>query len=466
MDADTPNVLEQALAAMPHQELLDLVVKLATEQVEFRRTLLAHIRIPTQIIQYQPRSAQQVERLKAEIEQCFDELQVQASDHFYREDGEAEADLELNEIFETIKTLNPLDQIELFWHVVVCGNALIEEAPISTAPIEAAIGLQAEALRQLELPHWLKRPHFDTLIAALSWEVCNYGDTVEALKSALDTLGTSAEDYHYLIEQFETNQSPDAQDWIAGYYLKLGDEASYLRVRQANLHTEAQYLELAQYWQQAGEATRWLATLEAWVTSFEQRKRESDSSYFAHGWSGRVSILSILASYYRAQQQDEHWHRILMATAEHDRVSLALYQQLEALSTKLGQWPESQPQLLKWAQRDSTVLAEIYLYQQDWQAAIRLAQRQHQSESLQTLVAEAVKGQHPAAAIAIYQQLVQSYIDLKHRDHYRRAAGYAARIKSIYQAIVQDADAWQHYITQVRQAYPRHRALQEEFAQL
>jgi uncharacterized Zn finger protein len=81
-------------------------------------------------------------------------------------------------------------------------------------------------------------------------------------------------------------------------------------------------------------------------------------------------------------------------------------------------------------------------------------------------VADGVKEKHPEAAIEIYQRLVQRYIDLQSRQHYHTAAGYAARIKAIYESILNDKNAWQRYIDSVRQRYPRHRALQEEFKRL
>ena len=115
------------------------------------------------------------------------------------------------------------------------------------------------------------------------------------------------------------------------------------------------------------------------------------------------------------------------------------------------------------AKRDVETLAEIYLYEKDWEAAIGLAHRNTRYEQLQVLVADGVKEHHPEKSIKIYQKLVQHYIDMKSRKHYSTAARYASEIKSIYLSILDNKDAWQRYIDGVRKRYPRHPALQDEF---
>ncbi len=82
MDRNIPGALEQALEAMSHQELLALVLKLADERADFRRALLANVSISPQIINQQPRKAQQVKKLKQEITNFFNELQHRSVQEF------------------------------------------------------------------------------------------------------------------------------------------------------------------------------------------------------------------------------------------------------------------------------------------------------------------------------------------------------------------------------------------------
>lgn len=466
---EIPSALEQTLSAMPHQELLNLLLKLASQEAEVRRLLLANVSILPQTIRQQSQDARQVKKLKRDIASFFNELEHHSQYEYddYHEYDEGEDYPELGSLFEVAKTLNPMDQIEVFWHVVTCGNEMFEEYPVGTAQIEQAIGLYAEAVSQLELAHQEKRPYLDALIEALAWDMCDYGAVTEALKNALDALCTVPEDYHYLIGQLNSSDDVDAQDWIAGYYLRLGDEKNYLQVRQKHLETEAQYLELAEYWKQKDESSRYLDTLEEYVSKLTQKRNEPYGFYYPHTpQAGSGSVLHILEVHYQSQQDDGNLCRILMTQAQYQRLTLELYKQIERLATRLGTWKECQSRLKAVAQHNPEVLAKILLYEEDWSAAIELTLGKTSYEGVQVLVADGIKEKHPEAAIEIYQRLVQRYIDLQSRQHYHTAAGYAARIKAIYESILNDKNAWQRYIDSVRQRYPRHRALQEEFKRL
>lgn len=470
MDTNIPGALEQALEAMSHQELLALILKLTGERADFRRALLANVSISPQIINQQPRKAQQVKKLKQEITNFFNELQDRSQygddyyDHEYHEDEEYP---ELDSLFEIAKTLNPGDQIEVFWHVLTCGNDMFEEYPIGTAQIREATGLYAEAVGKLKLAPQDKQSYFDSLIGALSWNMCDYGEVIQAIKNALDTMCTAPADYLYLISKFKKSDHPKANDWVAGYYLKLGDEKNYLQIRQENLQAEAQYMELAEYWQKKGEQKKYVATLEKWVANLPRKKSEPQFHYSAYDSTEESDIvLKALAEHYRKQKDDENLCRILLTMAKYDEVTLDLYKQIEKVSAKLGKWQKLQPTLVELAKEDVETLAEIYLYEKDWQTAIQLAHQKTSYERVRVSVAEGVKKHHPEESIKIYQKLVQHYIDLKSRKHYHRAARYAAEIKSVYLSILNNKDAWQRYVDLLRKRYLRYPALQDEFRRL
>jgi uncharacterized Zn finger protein len=144
------------------------------------------------------------------------------------------------------------------------------------------------------------------------------------------------------------------------------------------------------------------------------------------------------------------------------------YQQIKALSQSLGTWAELQPVLLNAARYNRETLARIYLLEEDWDAALQLAQKKSPysfgyADSVRPLVARGVKAHRPEEALAILRPLVQSYIDQQNRTAYATAASFAADIKDIYRNVLHDDATWQAYITGIRQRYPRHRALQEEF---
>lgn len=469
---EVPHALKQTLAALSHQELLSLILKLAGERADFRRVLLANVSIPPPVVRQQPRHAQQVQQLKGEVSDFFNEFQYRGmyDDYYGHEYDTAEEYAELDSVFEVAETLNPEDQLEIFWHVVTCGNDLFEEYPADTEYIEQAIDLYGAAAGKLDLAHQDKQTCFDALLDALHWEMCGYGEVTEAIKNALDALCTKPEDYHYLIEQLKKGAVLRAPDWIAGYYLQLDDEENYLRVRQAHLEFENQYVELAGYWEQKGEEEKRVAVLEDYVLKLSQQKAKSQPYFIDQRTPESGSVLETLAERYRNLGDDENLCRILMTEAQYERITLKLYRQIETLSTKLGKWQKSQKTLIKSAKRNEHTLAEIYLYEQDWEAAIALAHKDSDhyfgDEEVNVLVAEGIKKQRPEAAVEIYQRLVQDYIDKKSRQHYRAAADYADKIKSIYLTLLNDKMTWQHYIDGIRERYPRHRALQEEFKEL
>ncbi|MCI0490826.1 MAG: SWIM zinc finger family protein [Blastocatellia bacterium] len=463
---EVPDALDQALREMPHQELLEMVLKLAGERADFRRVLLANVQISPRIINRQPRNPFQVKRLKKEITDFFNEFEHRShyDDNYYDDEYDEDEEYpELEPVFETALTLNPEDQVEVFWHVLTCGNDMFEEYPIGTEQIEKAAGLYAEAVGRLNLGHEEKRPYFDLLLDALGWDMCDYGDIEDALKNALDTICTDSKDYSYLIGKFKKSKHSKANDWIAGYYLKLGDEESYLRVRQKNLETEAQYVELAEYWKSKGDEEKYVATLESWVSALQSTRDDRDSGYYYYGLKEGGAVLTALAEIYKKRRDPENLCRILMAKAEYEKISLNLYKEIEALAEKTGNWEELQSKLLELAKRDTETLAEIYLHEEDWEAALQLAKGKGIYERVRILVADGVKEHHPEEAIKIYEKLVQHNIDQQSRKYYKSAAHYAGKIKSIYLSILKDEDAWQRYIGRIRTRYPRHRALQDEF---
>lgn len=465
IDMDKPGFLEQALTAMSHQELLELVLKLASDRADFCHALLSRINPPSPSINYE-----EVLLIQQEITEIFATLK-EASDGLENHPDEDEIYPELDPILGAAKNLHPRDNIQVFWHLVTCCNQMFEEEElaIGTQQLESVIGLYAEAVAKLAQSSLEKQPYLDSLIDALTWEMSGYGDVSDAIENAIATLATTAEDCQYIIAQLQKTEYARRAELIASFYLTLGDEANYLRVRESHLQTEEQYLELAKYWQRKGEKKKYVATLEAGASHLlnNRRAQECTFDFLPLGSAVKSSeLLHTLADYYELKHDRENLCRILMAVAEYSGVTLELYQKIKTVSVSLGTWPVVEPKLLDMAQRNPEPLAQIYLHEADWQAALELAHRQPHAERLQVLVAEGIKEYHPQESVKIYEQLVRHYIDLKSRDYYRTAARHADAIKSIYLDILKEPDIWRQYIDSLRQRYPRHQALQDEFRRL
>ncbi|MEW6733625.1 MAG: SWIM zinc finger family protein [Acidobacteriota bacterium] len=469
LDSDLPLALKQALEEMTHQDLLKTVLKLAEEQSDFRRALLANINISPKIINKQPKNPKLVKRLKSEISTFFTEIEYRErydEYDYYHEYDEDEEYPELDSLFERAKTLNTIDQLEVFWHVVICGNDLLEEQEYSvgTEQIEQAINYYAEAISKLSLNHKEKQSYIDSILEACDWSINDYGKITEALKSALDKISSSADDYKYLIKKLEKHHFAKSEEWLADYYLKLGDDQNYLRIRNKNLQSEEQYLDLAHYWRSKGNNKKYLATLEEWITELPKRARQPYQFFISRPRS--EGVLSLLAQHYQKQSDDKNLCRILMTTAQYGDFTLELYKQIATVSKKLKQWKEDQTTLINYAKNDSDLLAKIFLYEKDWDSAIRLAQGKAADSSVKSMIADGIKKIHPQEAIKIYQSLVKTRVEGKGREHYRIAAVYAASIKSIYLSILKDKKSWQSYIDNIRKTYHRYPALRDEFKNL
>lgn len=159
-------------------------MKLASEEADVRRLVLANVSIAPHTIRQQPQNARQVKKLKRDISDFFNEFQHRSEYDYdaYQGYDEAEEYPELDSVFAVAQTLNPVDQIEIFWHAVTCGNEMFAEYPVGTAQIEQAIGLYAGAVRKLELTQTAKRPYFDTLVEALTWEMCAWQHYIDAIR--------------------------------------------------------------------------------------------------------------------------------------------------------------------------------------------------------------------------------------------------------------------------------------------
>jgi predicted AAA+ superfamily ATPase len=110
----------------------------------------------------------------------------------------------------------------------------------------------------------------------------------------------------------------------------------------------------------------------------------------------------------------------------------------------------------------SGVLLDVYLSEGEHDEAIALVKsaKFYHGQPLER-VAKAVESTHPQDAIALYKALAQWQIGHGNRKAYQTAAAYLQEARRISFHIDQ-GERWGEYIRDLRQAYPRHRALQDE----
>ena len=455
-----PSALEKTLTEMPENTLRALVLRLVRDNMDVRRALLENVTIAPDLLRAQPTDAKQVKALKKAVDKAFKELDGQ--DY---EDYESETRVDLGFVFDAALALHPDDQTEVLWHVMEQGNKYLAEYELGTEFLEQAIGLYGVAVARLELPPDEKKAYLDTLMEALHWTMCEYGDVSKALYEALDTIATAPDDAHYVIRKLEKSEDAEVRDWAISLYRKTGDDAGYLKARQANLNTEAQHLELADFFEAQGKSAQSLATLEAWIAARnEPPEGVRFLAYRPDPATARGEILRRLIAHYTEAKDEANLCRILMAQARQEGVTLMLYKQIQAVAEPLGTWGECRPELLK--QSQGLERARIYLHERDWTRAIEFARLPGTEERVQALVADAVKEEHPDEAIALYDGLVQVNIRQFNRNGYRAAARYASEVKRIYLSVVGDGEMAALYLADIRLEHARRPALREEFAGL
>ena len=452
-----PSALEQTLTEMPDRDLRSLVLRLVRDDAGVRRALLENVTVAPALLRAQPTDAKQVQALKKAVDKAFGELDGEAYEYY-----EGETRVDLGFIFDAAPTLHPDDQTEVLWHVVERGNEYIGEYDLGTDTLEQAIGLYGSAVARLEPPAREKRAHLDTLMEGLHWTMCGYGDVSEVLHDALDAIATAPEDVRHVIRTLEKSGEAAVRDWAISLYRRMGDDAGYLKARQANLHTEAQHLELADFFDERDQSAQSLATLESWITSRDNPQEGVRSlTYRPEPASGHGGIIRRLVARYTEAQDEAGLCRTLMAQARQEGVTLALYTQAQTVAEMLGTWAEHRPELLKHAR--GVERARIYLHEGDWERAIEFARLPGTEERVQALVADAVKEQRPDEAIALYDALVRANLGQSNRNGYRAAARYAGEVKRIYRDVAGDGETAAQYIADIRKANPRRPALQEEF---
>jgi uncharacterized Zn finger protein len=146
--------------------------------------------------------------------------------------------------------------------------------------------------------------------------------------------------------------------------------------------------------------------------------------------------------------------------------SLELYRTLKRLA---GQgWAELRPEIMDilWAASHFSVLAEVYLLEEDWDHAIQVAdQAGFWSYALVERVADGVLSQRPAWVIQVSIQQADGLIEKTQSKYYPAAARWLLRAKMAYLAAGR-GDEWQAYLAYLKQAYARRPALQRELRQL
>jgi uncharacterized Zn finger protein len=145
--------------------------------------------------------------------------------------------------------------------------------------------------------------------------------------------------------------------------------------------------------------------------------------------------------------------------------AITWYRHLKRLSGK--NWERLRPELMKRVNENTTpdTLADIYLEEQDWDAAIAMAEKISWPFNLLEKVADGVLAHRPDWVIRLSLKQAEELILKTQSNLYPSAAKWLLRAKKAYQ-IKGQANDWQSYISNLRANYARRPALQKAISGL
>lgn len=145
--------------------------------------------------------------------------------------------------------------------------------------------------------------------------------------------------------------------------------------------------------------------------------------------------------------------------------SLETYKHVQRLSGE--RWAKLQPEqmriLLQSGRLDA--IASVHLYEQNWDEAIAITEKNIYDYTLREKVADAVIAHRPDWVIRISIGEAEKLIEPTQSKYYPHAARWLAKAKQAYVQSGRKAE-WQAYFTQLKTTYARRPSLQKELAKL
>lgn len=162
------------------------------------------------------------------------------------------------------------------------------------------------------------------------------------------------------------------------------------------------------------------------------------------------------------------------------RPNLEAYQEIRALAWPLGRWEKLRPQLMALldAAQHRDLRVRIYLDEGEIDQALEAVKPEPRARtgygyaygwsrayqgSISVEVARAAEDLRPRAAVEIYQREAESLIEQRGRGNYQEACSLLAKARPLYERLG-ETEAWEQYITQLRERHRSLRALKEELA--
>jgi len=155
----------------------------------------------------------------------------------------------------------------------------------------------------------------------------------------------------------------------------------------------------------------------------------------------------------RTAQALEAWE-----AAFHDLPSLATWKTLKRLAG--SRWKRMKPELMASLEKgyNHQALAEVLIEEQEWDAAIKVADKQTHDYRLVAAVADALIAPRPDWVIRASVKQADELIAKTQSKYYSHAANWLRRAKAAYAQLGRTGD-WQKYLSKLKEQYKRRPAL-------
>ena len=124
--------------------------------------------------------------------------------------------------------------------------------------------------------------------------------------------------------------------------------------------------------------------------------------------------------------------------------------------------------LAEWAAaRQYGVLTDVYLNEGEIDLALKsvrqLERTSHYAGDRLIRVAQAASETRPQAAVEIYQEQAEKWIEARGRKRYQEACIHLTKVRDLYRQMSQES-TWTDFIAELRERHRRLRALQDELS--
>ncbi|RIK18367.1 MAG: hypothetical protein DCC52_15945 [Chloroflexi bacterium] len=126
-----------------------------------------------------------------------------------------------------------------------------------------------------------------------------------------------------------------------------------------------------------------------------------------------------------------------------------------------------QPRVLSVLEKawDKSALAQVLLYEEKWDQALALADKNAADYSVIAIVADGALTQRPEWVIRASKKQASELIARTQTKYYIQAVEWLTRVKKAYAVLNQHA-AWNAYLNDLKLEYKRRPALQEQLKKL